>query len=140
MNGATFDRYILCGLLDHLPDVVQVTSAGCERRHAIQTTLYRQPGESDAAFLQRTLNIASKLNLRFDEFDPFSPMLGGTIFFDYVATSAEEDFCRDGWVNVKRRLMHRATFGPSSRIRFEAAWRLGQLLGIVPCDESGLLQ
>ena len=48
MNGATFDRYILCGLLDHLPDVVQVTSAGCERRHAIQTTLYRQPGESDA--------------------------------------------------------------------------------------------
>jgi hypothetical protein len=138
LTGAplVFERYILCGDMDRIPDVFRVTSAGCERRHAIQTTMYRQPGESDSALLLRTLIIALKLNLRLDEYDPFSPMLGGTIVFDYEATPADEEFCTDDWVNAKRRLMHRATHDQSSRVRFDAAWRLGQLLGVELC-ESG---
>lgn len=135
LTGAplVFERYILCGDMDHMPDVFRVTRAGCERRHAIQTTTYRQPGESDSAFLLRTLIIALKLNLRLDEYDPFSPMLGGTIFFDYEATLADEDFCTDELVNAKRRLMHRANHARSPHVRIDAAMQLWQFLGTEPC-------
>ncbi len=128
----TFANYILCGMRDQMPDVVRITSSGAERRHAIQATLYRRPEEGDGAFLYRTLALALKLNLRCDEFDPYSWMVGGTIFFDYDATAADGDFCNDEWVNAKRKLAHQMEHGKRAMSRIDAAWRLAQMLGMAP--------
>jgi hypothetical protein len=128
----TFENDILCGLRDQMPHVVRITSAGAERRHAIRCTLYRRADEIDGAFLYRVLARALTLNLRCDEFDPFSWMLGGTIFFDYDGSASDEDYCDDEWVNAKRRLAHQMEYGKQAMGRIDAAWRLAQMIGIAP--------
>lgn len=128
----TFANYILCGLRDTMPDVVKITSAGAERRHAIQATLFRRAAEGDDAFLYRTLARALSLNLRCDEFDPFSWMLGGTIFFDYAASASDEPYCNDEGINARRKLAHRMEYGKQAMTRIDAAWQLAQLIGIAP--------
>ena len=126
------EGYILCGLEVRAPDVIKIVSAGCERRQAIQMTLYRQAGDSDEEFLWRAWTHAQALNLRRDEFDPFSGMLGGTILFRYADARYAEKSCSDDLVNARFLAMHKMSYSTRPEARLNAASRLAKLVGMAP--------
>ena len=121
------EGYILCGLEVCEPEVIRIVRAGCERMHAVQKTLYRRAGEAEDEFIRRAWKQAQALNLRRDEFDPFSGMLGGTILFRDA-----ERFCSDDLVNARFMLMHKMSYSTRPEARLNAGSRLAKLVGMVP--------